>query len=273
MQRNQKRFNTFRQGRISARKEARKQLLLRNNLEKKNFRNLKTLFRKFLNVQLHLYKEFGIYEPSIALQTLNEDLFPLMLSHYRRVFRVIYNNNEDKYYNSKKNQEAFVFGRSIDFEKVVEDYFATRQLLLTGISTRLANRISDLIEQGRINNLTLPEIARSISNNFLPISRNRAALIARTETHNASSFANHTYHKQVQTDLGLNMVKRWVSTNDLRTRPAHSSANGQTVNMDEDFIVGGAPMGFAGDSKGGAKNVVNCRCIIIYTDEEDIVLD
>ena len=38
-------------------------------------------------------------------------------------------------------------------------------------------------------------------------------------------------------------------------------------------IVGGTEMDFAGDSAGGAKNVVNCRCVIIYADEQDIVLD
>ena len=266
-----KQLHSFRRGRINVRKEQRQQLVLRNNLEKRIFRRLNTLFRKFVNVQMHLYKEYGVYQPDTAAQSLNEDFFPLLYSHYKRVFQSVYKLNENKYYNKK--QEAFVFGRSIDFEKVVEDYFATRQLLLTGISTRLANRISDLIEQGRINNLTLPEIARSISNNFLPISRNRAALIARTETHNAASFANHSYHKQVERDLGLKMVKRWVATNDARTRPAHASANGQTVDMNEKFVVGGAEMDFAGDSAGGAKNVVNCRCVIIYADEQDIVVD
>ena len=69
------------------------------------------------------------------------------------------------------------------------------------------------------------------------------------------------------------MVKRWVATNDARTRPAHASANGQTVDMNEKFVVGGAEMDFAGDSAGGAKNVVNCRCVIIYADEQDIVVD
>jgi len=32
-------------------------------------------------------------------------------------------------------------------------------------------------------------------------------------------------------------------------------------------------MGYAGDPRGGAKNVINCRCVIIYADEQDIVLD
>jgi uncharacterized protein with gpF-like domain len=269
----QNNFNTIRQGRINARKEARNQLIIRNNLEKRFYKNLNTLFRKFLNVQLFLYKEYGIYQPETAVQTLNEDFMPLMLGHYRRTFQTIYKYNEDKYYNSKKADEAFVFGRSTDFELVVNQYFRTRELILSGITLRMANRISNLIEQGRADNLTLPQIAKLVSSKFLSISRSRAALIARTETHSAASFSNHSYHSKVQTDLGLKMLKKWVSTGDARTRPTHASANGQTVDMDEKFLVGGTEMEFAGDSAGGAKNVINCRCVIIYADEQDIVLD
>jgi len=114
MKLNQKRFNTFRQ-RISAAKESRRQLALRNNLEKRFFKRLDTLFRKFVRVQLHLYKEYGIYQNDVATQSLNEDFMPLMLSHYRRTFQVIYKSNEETYYNSQKD-DAFVFGRSTDFE-------------------------------------------------------------------------------------------------------------------------------------------------------------
>ncbi len=266
---NRKKIHSFRQGRVNARSEVRKQLAIRNNLEKRFFKNVNTLFRKFVRVQMHLYKEYGIYQPAIAERTLQEDFFPLMLSHYRRVFLTIYKMNEDKYYNKK--QEAFVFGRSTDFEQVVNTYFTTRQLILSGITERIANRISVLIEQGRADNLTLPQIAKMVSDKFLPISRSRAALISRTETHNAAGFSNHSYHLQAQRNLGNKMLKRWVSTGDARTRPTHASANGQTVDIDESFLVGGAEMEFAGDSKGGAKNVVNCRCVIVYVDERDIV--
>jgi|TARA_R110000803_G_scaffold48351_1_gene100445 uncharacterized protein with gpF-like domain len=265
------RFNTIRQGRISARRESRQQLVLRNNLEKRFYKQLSTLFRKFLNTQLYLYKEFGLYESSIAEQRLNEDFMPLMRSHYKRIFKAMYDYNENKYYNKK--QEAFVFGRSVDFEQVVNTYFSTRQLVLTGITARMATRISDLIEQGRADNLNLAQITKLVSDKFLPISRSRAALIARTETHNAASFANHEYHITAQKDLGIKMLKKWVATNDARTRSAHSIANGQTVDIDEKFIIGGVEMGFAGDSVGGAKNVINCRCVIIYADEQDVVLD
>jgi len=265
-----KQFNSLRRGRINTRAESRKQLVVRNNLEKRFYKNLNTLFRKFLNVQLYLYKEFGIYENDIAIQSLNEDFMPLMLNQYRRIFKVMYKLNEDNYYNDKKADDVFIFGRSSDFETVVNEYFNSRQLILAGITTRMANRISRLIEKGRADNLTLPQIAKLVSDTYLPISRSRAALIARTETHNAASFANHSYHKTVEEDLGVKMLKKWVATSDGRTRPAHASANGQVVDMNEDFTVGGMPMGYAGDPKGGVANVINCRCVIIYADERDM---
>ncbi len=265
-----KRLNTFRQGRINTRLESRKQLVLRNNLEKRFYRNLNTLFRKFLNTHLHLYSQYGIYEVQIAQQSLNEDFFPLIQAHYKRVFKAIYRSNEEKYEYLRKADEAFVFGRSTDFESVVNEYFTSRQLILAGITERMATRISNTIEQGRADNLTLPQIAKLVSSKFLPVSRSRAALIARTETHNAASFANHSYHLTVEKDLGIKMLKKWVATNDARTRSTHSAASGQTVDMSEDFIVGGVPMGFAGDSRGGAKNVINCRCVIVYADERDL---
>ena len=271
MQLNRKEFNSFRQGRVSALRESRKQMVLRNNLEKRFYRTLNTLFRKFLNTQLYLYKEFGLYESQIAQQRLNEDFMPLMMSHYKRVFKAIYKNNEDNYMMDRKADEAFVFGRNKDIETIIEQYFFSRQLVLAGITARMSNRISVLIEQGRADNLTLPQIAKLVSDNFLGMSRSRAALIARTETHNAASFANDSYHLMLQEDTGIKMLKRWVATIDDRTRPTHSEASGQIVDMSEDFMVGGVPMKYAGDSRGGAKNVINCRCIIVYADERDMV--
>lgn len=268
----QNRFNTLRQGRISARREARNQLIIRNNLERKFYKNLKTLFRKFVNVQMFLYKEYGIYQPATAAQTLNEDFIPLVTNHYRRVFKTIFEYNEDKYF-STKDIELYVFGTRIDFDSLISTYFATRQLQLSGISIRMANQISRLIEDGRLGGLALENIANLVSKEIQTISIRRSRLIARTETHNASGFAQNSYFEHAHKQLGIKMKKQWVATNDERTRPAHTNANRQIVDMDEDFMVDGVPMKYAGDSKGGAKNVINCRCVIIYADEQDIVLD
>ena len=103
-------------------------------------------------------------------------------------------------------------------------------------------------------------------------SRVRAMRIARTETHSASSFASDRYNDRVSKELGISMKKRWVSVGDARTRTTHANANGQVRSMDEDFQINGALMKHPGDPRGGAKNVVNCRCVVVYVDDEDLGL-
>lgn len=267
MQLKKKSFHSFRKGRINARAEARQQLIIRNNLEKRFAKKLDSLFKKFINVHMYLYTQYGIYEPEQATGSLNEDFIPMVLSHYKRVARNIYQHNE----RLNNQKEAFVFGRSVDFERQVEEYFRTRQLILQGITSTMSMRISKDIVRLRGEGLTIAEIARSIADKYTRINSARARTIARTETHNAASFSSHQYHTIVENDLGTKLVKKWVATNDARTRTDHAEAHGQTVGMNEDFVVGGVPMKYAGDPRGGAKNVINCRCVIIYADEEDIV--
>ena len=100
----------------------------------------------------------------------------------------------------------------------------------------------------------------------------RSARIARTETHSAASFASQEYNKKVSEQIGQTLYKRWVSVSDARTRDSHSRANGQVRAMDEDFEINGSLMKYPGDPRGGAKNVINCRCVVVYVDEEDLSL-
>jgi len=268
-----KNFNTFKVGRINARQEVKKQQRIRNNLERSVAPKLNTAFRQFVKETSNQIKQVSEPNYDELKKSLNTKLEVVMRNHYTKVFRTIFNNNEEKYYLGKKDNEAFVFGRSFDFERMVEIYVGSRVPYFSGMTEQASREIQKVIFQGRADNLTLDQISRSITKKGYPIARRRANLIARTETHNAASFANNEYHKKVQQDLGTDMKKKWVSTSDLRTRSAHSSANGQEVNMDEDFIVGGVPMSYAGDPKGGARNVINCRCIIIYAEATDEIID
>ena len=268
---NTKRFNNVSRGRINSRKEAIEQLRIKKNLERKFNKNLNTLFRKFVRVQMYMYREYGIYEPIIAEESLNNDLFPIVTQHYKRCFKTIFDLDERKQMaNIKSDTEATVFGRNIDFERLVEIYFGTRVLYISGMSARMSNMIKVYIEKYRDAGQTIREIARSITSDFDGMSLYRAQLIARTETHNATSYAHNAYYKKVQEDTGQNMVKKWVAVSDGRTRSNHALANGQVVDMDDDFIVGGMRMGYAGDPRGGIANTINCRCVIVYGDERDI---
>ena len=273
MRLDRKKFNQFQVGRVNARQEVKKQQRIRNNLEKSVYKKLNTTFRQ--NVKSASY-EFEVTQDvnfQLFERNLNATLEIVLLKQYTKVFKTIFTNNEEVYDRGRKADDVFVFGRSIDFERLVQEYTRSRVPYFTGMTSQLAKELETVIFNGRADGLNLDQISRSITKKGFPISRRRANLIARTETHNAASFANHDYHKKVQQDLGTELKKQWVSTSDLRTRSAHSSANGQSVSMDEDFIVGGARMSFAGDPKGGARNIINCRCIIIYAEQEAVIED
>lgn len=60
--------------------------------------------------------------------------------------------------------------------------------------------------------------------------------------------------------------KRWKTFGDSRVRSTHREAAGQTVPINEPFIVGGSQLMFPCDTSLGASaaEVVNCRCTVQY---------
>ena len=202
-----KQFREARRGRVSGAAEHARHLRLRMNLERTLFARTQTLIRKLGNTQAFLYREFGIFEPQAAARNMTEELFPVVNAHYRRTFIAIFELNNSNY---ERKQEVQLFGRNVDIERLVAEFFATRQLFLSNISINLARRVDKIIQQGRLDDLTLPQIAKKISDTFTAVSVSRAALIARTETHSAASRANHLYHGSVapKARAGRNAV-RW----------------------------------------------------------------
>jgi len=92
----------------------------------------------------------------------------------------------------------------------------------------------------------------------------RARTIARTETHGAAMYASKNTAIKIASETGTELVKQWNSVEDDRTRIDHSIVNGQKRLMDQDFNVGGFKMDRPSDPRGGAGNVINCRCVMTY---------
>jgi hypothetical protein len=88
----------------------------------------------------------------------------------------------------------------------------------------------------------------------------RARLIAQTETtrHAASSMLAHALLVAKQDKRAL--MKRWDTIMDDRERDAHRHVNGQTVPLNQPFLVEGFPMMHPGDPKAPPALVCNCRC-------------
>lgn len=94
----------------------------------------------------------------------------------------------------------------------------------------------------------------------------RARTIARTEVIGAVN-AGSFYEAKA---MGVE-TKTWLATDDKRTRPTHSEADGQQVNMDDMYVVGGVQMRFPHDPAAPPGETVNCRCTNLY-DHNDLCM-
>ncbi len=87
-----------------------------------------------------------------------------------------------------------------------------------------------------------------------------AVLVARTqviEASNAGSIATARVS-------GLEMQKEWMSAEDVRVRPAHVEANGQKVDLNATFTVGGYQADAPGDPSLPPDLRYRCRCTLGY---------
>jgi len=64
-------------------------------------------------------------------------------------------------------------------------------------------------------------------------------------------------------EIGISLEKQWIATLDSRTRHDHAAADGQTVDENKPFIIGGYEMMYPGDPSGPGHEVYNCRCTMI----------
>lgn len=244
--------------RINVGKEFAEQNRLRKSYERKLRRQVQGYFKQIYNDVADLYEQDLPFTPVLTLDTR---LQSILQSHYRQVINAF---GERQLRNLQK--------QDTQFEQIYEDYVrSVGAERVVGIKRATRSIIQRVINANKDEGVAV--IAREIRQKGQPfdsLNRYRSATIARTETHNAASFAND----RVARSLNIpDMQKRWTATNDPRTRATHVQASGQTVPMDEDFTVGGRAMGYAGDPRGGASNVINCRCVIVYVSPEDVVTD
>lgn len=98
----------------------------------------------------------------------------------------------------------------------------------------------------------------------------RADTIARTETHNAATFAAESTARDIGSEVGVKMVKVWQPVVDERTRIDHAAMAGKpAIPMDEMFVVGGVKMSRPGDLNAPPEQVINCRCVCLYDTVEE----
>ena len=249
-------------GRVSAQRE-----VLRMDRERRPFEM--TLERRLVNL-FRAYAREAADEYRATTQTIVADaMLPMRLErvlnpHYRSVILRFGGQSLDSLtatLNAITKQDEAVF------EDIVRTYILTRGAeAIVNISGTIRGLTQRAVLQGVQAREGVEAIARRIFNTLGSgdIPRGRARVIARTETHNAAL--------QGQLDVAQSLeipgaMKVWVAIQGPRTRPNHLAMNRVEVGINEDFSVPGpnglATMSRPGDPRGGASQVVNCRCTII----------
>jgi hypothetical protein len=90
--------------------------------------------------------------------------------------------------------------------------------------------------------------------------RNRALMIARTETTTAANYGASLGNEDADYDTN----KQWIAVMDSNTRPDHADADGQVVANTDNFEIGSYLAQYPGAITLPASEVVNCRCAVAY---------
>ena len=131
---------------------------------------------------------------------------------------------------------------------------------LRGVVDTTWNRVQEAIIDGEAEGETIDGIAKRIGRVFTQGKGYRARVIARTETVGAMNAGS----LQAAAQSGVVEKKVWLAARDHRTRSTHVEADGQAVDVKAKFAVGGSRMDHPGDPAGGASEVVNCRCTLLF---------
>lgn len=150
------------------------------------------------------------------------------------------------------------------WKKHVVDYANT--LTITSRILKINETTKQSIRDAISNNVSggAVRISKEIREKIVGINKTRALLIARTELTHINNNASQFGAEQAETMTGVQLEKVWSAATDGKERPEHGQANRQAVPLRKDFIVGGLPMSYPGDPKGGAANVCNCRCAMTH---------
>ena len=245
--------------RLSPLREYREVNRLRSGLERSYTFRLIRLFSEIGNQAADAVESGGVS----GARGLYPDILRRMDSTLRQLYEETIKVFSDRAIANRRSAKAVA-----SFEDIFTTFIRTQGAeRVTEISVTTQRIIQNTIEANSTAGVDV--IARAIRDRFEPrFSRARATTIARTEIHNASSYATHEQQKSFAVP---EMQKQWMANTDGRTRGTHAAASGKRVGVDEDFIVGGRKMAYPGDPRGGAAEVINCRCVLLYVEPEEEV--
>ena len=238
--------------------------LMRHRFELGLERDLRAVFKSYGR---RASSEFlDTTQTQVADAMLPVDLGGVLNRHYGRVIPFF---GRDTLNVLQKQDDAF-------FRMVADDYiFTLGAVAVSRVSSATKGFIRVIISEGVEAGLGTEAIAKNITRALIGGRRAilKARTVARTEVHNASTYASHETAKSLDIP---DLQKRWVATlSGGRTRANHLAVHGQVVPLNEQFMVPSSKgvdlMDYPGDPNGSAENVIQCRCDVVYVEPGTVV--
>jgi hypothetical protein len=158
------------------------------------------------------------------------------------------------------NQESMV--RAVQLDSPIKEGLYTH--LGENVDV-LKKNIAAQVSRGIATGMSYGQVARQVSNKMVGAYKNPggsmayAMRIARTEGHRIQCTAAMDAAQQAK-ERGADVLKQWDATLDDVTRESHMWVDGEIRELDKPFSNG---LMYPGDPKGGAAEVVNCRCALL----------
>lgn len=165
-------------------------------------------------------------------------------------------------------RDLFADGTLFESRPFVRNWIADRENRLNRVPDEVFGLVSHIIDSATVNGASIPDVTAQVEELFgdtgVPRWKNRARTVARTEVVGAYNGGMYdAFSMIVANDPGTDWVKRWLATDDQRTRPDHVEADGQVVPYAHTFNVGGFQMLYPHDPAGPPQEVINCRCTML----------
>lgn len=187
----------------------------------------------------------------------------------------VYEYNQ-KYTQNEVSKELAGYNFHLKDEQTVKNLtkrLTAKSLNLSKDKRWNSKRVNAQLLQGILQGESIPDIAKRIER--VTKDTYKASLrTARTMMTGAQNEGRHDRATQLA-QQGLLMKKVWIATGDDRVRTTHLDADGQEVELDEPFNVGGEELQYPADPVGSPAEVYNCRCkysnrVVGFIDENGI---
>jgi len=154
----------------------------------------------------------------------------------------------------------------------VRNWIAERENRLAKVPDEVFGAVAQIIDSATTNGASIPDVTEQVQQLLDATDaekwKNRARTVARTEVVGAYNGGLYdAFAMVVESDPEASWMKRWLATEDHRTRPDHVKADGQTVPWGQHFDVGGFAMLYPHDPAGPPQEVINCRCTMLLEPE------